>query len=276
MRHLISQFILEKYASGEFEGRLSAASIFIDVSGFSRLTESLSQQGDRGGELLAEVMQALFAPLSEAVYSQGGFIIGYAGDSFTAMFPDRTGGDSPAKHALAASVKMEEYLRTHPLIQTEFGSFPISIKVGLGLGEAEWLIVRDPTTGRATYCVRGSSVDAAVAAESLGHEAEIILDPFAHKALAGLIRSIPTGGAYRLSEIIGELPAPIPFEKPQLDQTALADFYPDSLIQQELRGEFRPVVNVFIDIPMRPTEASFITPFMENVFALQQLYGCFI
>ncbi len=65
------------------------------------------------------------------------------------------------------------------------------------------------------------------------------------------------------------------FDHPKVRLDLLSDFYPVSLIGQELTGEFRQVVNVFIDIPMDPTEESFVTPFMETLFALQRRYGGF-
>lgn len=275
MHHLISRFILEKYASGEYSGSLPAASIFVDVSGFSTLTEALARQGDRGAEVLAEVMGALFEPLVDAVYAQGGFVVGYAGDSFTAIFGEQEGWGRAVERALAASVRMQEHLGAHPLIQTKFDSFPIAIKVGLDYGEADWLIIKDTAAGRATYCVRGSSVDGAVSAEGLAGEREIILGASAVDLLRDLVQTVPVSDGCKLVEVKTQLPPPRPFVLPDIDPGLMADFYPRNLIEQEFRGEFRPVVNVFIDIPVDPTDATFITPFMENVFALQQRYGGF-
>lgn len=275
MHHLISHFILDKYALDEFSGSLPAAAIFVDVSGFSSLTEALARQGDRGAEALVEVMQGLFAPLVEAVYAQKGFVVGYAGDSFTAIFTLQEGLHLPVERALAAAVQLQAHVRDHPVIPTEYGGFPISIKAGVGFGAVNWLIVRDTATSRATYCVRGDCVDEAVAAESLAKQGEIVLQRSASEQLQKLVRTECLDGACLVVEVLGSLPEPLPVETPGLRSELQFDFYPRSLVEQELRGEFRPVVNLFISIPVDPDDEAFITPFMEGVFALQRRYGGF-
>ena len=87
MHRLVSPFILEKYTAGESSGQLDAATLFVDVSGFSTMTSALMQHGQHGAEVLAQVMRAIFDPLVEAVYAHDGFITVFAGDAFTAVFP---------------------------------------------------------------------------------------------------------------------------------------------------------------------------------------------
>ncbi len=88
--NLVPHFILEQFALDEDHGRFSAAAFFVNVSGFSTITDSLMQHGQHGAEVLAGIMKAVFEPLTQAVYSQGGFISGFAGDAFTAVSPPPT------------------------------------------------------------------------------------------------------------------------------------------------------------------------------------------
>ena len=87
MHRLIPQFILEKLSQQEVRGSFEAASLFVDISGFSTMTNTLMANGQHGAEVLAVVMGAIFDPLVQAVYEQGGFIVSFAGDAFTALFP---------------------------------------------------------------------------------------------------------------------------------------------------------------------------------------------
>src|SRR5512143_3972530 len=132
MRQLVSQYILEKYLAGEQRGRLPAAAVFVDLSGFSRMTDELARHGDHGAEVLADVMRAVFEPLVQAVYRHGGFVVGYAGDAFTGIFCEGPDLNTLTKHALASAAAMQTHVRSNPRIITEFGDAPISIRAGVG------------------------------------------------------------------------------------------------------------------------------------------------
>ena len=76
--------------------------MFVDLSGFTRLTESLMAKGPEGAEELSDVLNHIFQPTVELVYEQGGFIPYFAGDSFTAIFPTGTGGLASTLYSAAA------------------------------------------------------------------------------------------------------------------------------------------------------------------------------
>ena len=81
MHRIIPDIIVENYRSGSYEGSFKAASMFMDISGFSAMSDALMGQGRNGAETLAVMMRAVFDPLVEAIFGQGGLITGYAGDS---------------------------------------------------------------------------------------------------------------------------------------------------------------------------------------------------
>jgi class 3 adenylate cyclase len=65
MNRLLSHFILEKYAQGQDAGQFPAASLFVDVAGFTTLTEALMAHGRAGSEALAALMSACSAAGAE-------------------------------------------------------------------------------------------------------------------------------------------------------------------------------------------------------------------
>ena len=99
MRNLVPHFILKNYAAGKLNGTFSAVGLFLDISGFSAMTEALMTHGQHGAELLAQVMCDAFTPLIRSVFEQGGFIATQAGDAFTAIFPV---GSDPHQFVLRA------------------------------------------------------------------------------------------------------------------------------------------------------------------------------
>ncbi len=276
MRQLVPHYILEKYVSGQHRGSLRAAGIFVDLSGFSIMTDVLARHGQAGAETLADVMRAVFEPLVAAVYAQGGFVVGYAGDAFTAIFDEQPARGPATLRGLAAVIAMQEHIHANSNVETPFGRFPIFIKAGLGFGEADWLILKNADGGRVTYCMRGTSVDGSVNAEECARPGDIVLDAASYAELQDLVTVQPAGNCFRLEAMKGDLPAPFPYyADPEPASELLSLFYPDEVVNQPAVGEFRQVVNMFIGIPFDPTDGAFVRPFMESIFALQDRYGGF-
>ena len=143
MRRLVSPFILGKLAEDDHGGSLEAATLFVDTAGFTTMMGALTEHGQYGAEVAAQVMSALWAPLVEAVYAQGGVITVFAGDGFTAMFP--SGGadvdESCMLRALAAAHAMRQQMLTHSRHDTPWGAFDLSVKIGLAAGTVQWRFV---------------------------------------------------------------------------------------------------------------------------------------
>ena len=101
MHNLVPDFIIEKFARGQYRGEFQAASLFVDISGFTTITDALMAHGPYGAEVLATIMRRVFGPLIQDVFEQNGIIANFAGDAFTALFPVNQ-GDQDLLRALAA------------------------------------------------------------------------------------------------------------------------------------------------------------------------------
>src|SRR5512142_1104273 len=115
MHRIIPEFIVENYRAGCHGGSFLAAGMFLDISGFSSMTDAFMGQGRDGAEALAVMMRTVFDPLVEAVFAQGALLAGYAGDSITALFPVHA-EEAPAPwRALAAACAIQQRLQAQPL-----------------------------------------------------------------------------------------------------------------------------------------------------------------
>ena len=139
---LVPDFIFEKYRAGESNGVFQSAAMFVDLSGFSTMTDVLSTRGSHGAEILADMMRVVFEPLVNAVYAQGGFVIGYAGDAFNAVFPTEQDPGQVMMRCLSSAVTMQVHTKAHSQVSTPYGDFPIRIKVGIGFGQTTWQIFK--------------------------------------------------------------------------------------------------------------------------------------
>src|SRR5215210_3679452 len=104
MHRVVPELIIEKYKAGQFRGEFPAVGMFLDLSGFSAMTDTLMQHGQHGAEVLASLMHAVFDPLVESIFEYGGKIVGFAGDGIMALYPVDADADakSTALCALAS------------------------------------------------------------------------------------------------------------------------------------------------------------------------------
>src|ERR687898_2064478 len=66
----------------ELDGTLA----FVDISGFTAMSERLSSLGKAGAEEVTDVMNATFAALLEIAYSYGGGLLKFGADALLLLF----------------------------------------------------------------------------------------------------------------------------------------------------------------------------------------------
>lgn len=272
MHQLVPHFILENFAAGINSGNLQAASLFVDVTGFSTLTDSLMDYGQHGAEVLAEVMCSAFEPLIRTVYERGGFIGVFAGDAFTALFPYNGDQQAAAWNALAAAQDIQVSIRDRESAVTPYGEFKLSARVGLALGEVNWGIISSQGGSRGAYYFQGSAIEACAEAEHHANSGEILLEKTTAELLKDLIETEKVDSFFRVSKINAPLPPVQPYQVPGPDAGLQGHFFPPELVNQTVSGEFRQIVNLFIMLPTVRTESQ-LRIFMQTLFELQERYG---
>src|SRR3954447_19948986 len=60
--------------------------VFLDVSGFTQLSERLARRGREGAEYLAEAIGTCFAGLLRVAYDNGGSLLKFGGDALLLLF----------------------------------------------------------------------------------------------------------------------------------------------------------------------------------------------
>jgi len=272
MHQLVPTYILQNYDAGEFSGELLVAAMFVDLSGFSSMSDALGKHGHHGSEMLAHIMQAVFEPLVHSVYAQGGFVVGFAGDAITAIFMDDC-DTSPVLRCASAAIAIQSHFVKTPSYQTSFGSFPISVKIGLSFGKTIWEIYRSADKRKATFCFRGEAMDTSARAEMRAKPGELWLDNSFYVQVEPHVTGTLVDGYFLVdafSAHLNEMPLP---DLESLTTRHLDAFFSDEIIKLTQRGEFRPIVNVFLDI--LSDEGKRLGDFMEVVFGLQERYGGF-
>ncbi len=281
MRNLIPHFIVEHFAQGAMHGRFSAAAMFVDVFGFTQITEALMQHQKDGAEILTDALNRVFGPLVARVYEHGGMITTFAGDAFTAVFPieDENEFDVALRLALMA-FDIQDFFAQHGKLMTKYGEFTLGVKVGLGLGEVAWGIVGEEE--RYTYFFRGPAIDAAARAEHYAGQGDIVASASIWPHLAAVTQAEARAGHHILRDIMPSdfaAPPATASAPPALDRAALTPFVLDAaldMVASSARAEFRQAANVFIsfDAPESPAQAeATLNAFVSQVMSTALEYG---
>ncbi len=271
MHNLIPHFIHDRFSLGERAGGFDAATLFIDVTGFTRLTETLMQHGKDGAEALTDALNRVFNPLVGEVYARQGWIAAFVGDAFLALFPH---GDDPARArrtALETAAQILAFLRQQGTISTPYGDFSFSARIGLSDGPVQWRILG--TNNHYTYYFDGAAITGCTYAESRAGVGEVVADKLIGSAIATEI----TGEAREELIVLSSLPSPsqpLPgVALPVLSRDALQPFVLDAVVNLVTRsgsagtwhGEFRQVVNIFISFDPAPEVDALIDPFVTTI-----------
>jgi len=245
-----------------------ASVLFLDISGFTSLTEALAQEGPDGTEELTIILNQHFTELVESVNSWGGEVVAYAGDAFAAIFPGPLGKvrlsaqirkgivERAARCALkmqGAKVVLEQSTGAHLEFKIGIGSGPIRL-CHLGGKEGKWHLL-----------LKGKGFGEAVFAEGSAKPGDTIVSPSTYEYLDGegvKARSLDSG-CYKLLRLGSDNVTPARSVIPNLsvkELDALKGYISPTVLrlvesgQNEYLGETRPLTVMFINLPdIRPT-----------------------
>ena len=246
MSNLIPHFIQEQYRLNEKKGKFKAYTMFIDISGFTPLTQTLMKEGSSGAEKLSHSLNQIFAPMVELVYSHRGFIPYFAGDAFTAVFPEKE-SNITSEEFLYTAQQIRDLFSKEKLKETVLDGFDIGIKVGLSYGRVDWGIVGK---GKKAFYFRGKAIDNCAKCEHYAEGNEIIFDykikkHFTAKKYLSAIEEIEKDIFKLVKRIALQEDSSEEYVLPKLSKIVLEKFLPESVIEFNQRGEFRNVVSVF-------------------------------
>jgi tetratricopeptide (TPR) repeat protein/class 3 adenylate cyclase len=263
MRELIPRFILERAKEGVLRGRLEAAVLNIDLRGFTVLTQALVQRSESGAEVLSDVINAIFTPAISAIESGGGFIAGFAGDAFTAVFPLEADTETGKANALVAALEVRDHFVTGGIMKTEYGEHEVSAKLGLAWGQVEWTIV--PAPEQNVYWFSEEGIDQAIRAQELAQPNQVVLGTGlpAGLDLAEIDLSALDDGHF----ILNGSTLPVKQVPPAGKRLPQGSFVPAGILGLKLEGEFRQVLSCFLNLA-RPEERQ-----VEAIIGLCARYG---
>lgn len=113
--------------------------VFVDISGFTNLSERLAQKGRIGAEELTSVLNRVFGRMLEIVYDRGGSLLKFGGDALLLLFST----DDHVMQASAATVEMRSALRAASQERTSVGRIDLKMSSGIHTGSVDFFLVGD-------------------------------------------------------------------------------------------------------------------------------------
>jgi CheY-like chemotaxis protein/class 3 adenylate cyclase len=183
--------------------------IFVDISGFTPLSETLAEQlgRKRGAEELTRILNQVYNALIEEVHRFHGAVVGFSGDAITCFFEGDRG-----INAVACSISMQEAMSQFSSINTPTGnSFSLGVKIAIVAGPVRRFLVGDPQIQNIEV-LAGRTLDLLAMGEHLAERDEILV----HEAIVNQFNtSVETSGKRKDQEtgegffVVSELLEPV-------------------------------------------------------------------
>ncbi len=169
---------------------------FVDISGFTALTERLARKGRVGAEEMSDTLSAVFSGLLAIAYEDGAGLVKWGGDAVLLLYE----GDEHAARAARAALRMRAALRVLGDVDTSAGRVRLRMSVGIHSGTFTFFLVGDPALHR-ELLVAGPAATATAQAESLATAGQVVLSAAAAVGLdERLLRRLPDGSALLTGE----------------------------------------------------------------------------
>jgi class 3 adenylate cyclase/tetratricopeptide (TPR) repeat protein len=147
---------------------LDGTVVFIDISGFTRLSERLARYGHEGAEHLADSIDACFSALLADAYAGGGSLWKFGGDALLLWFE----GSGHAERGCQAAIAMRRTLRSVGRIRTGPASIILRMSVGVHSGSYDTFLVGG---SHREYVIAGPAASEVVAIEAAASAGQILL-----------------------------------------------------------------------------------------------------
>lgn len=179
-------------ANGKSWRVLNGSLCFVDISGFTNLSELLAARGKIGAEELVLVLNRVFGDMLDVAYHRGGQLLKFGGDALFLLFE----GDGHAIQAASAAVEMRASLRTSSQIPTSVGRVALKMSIGLHSGDIYAFSV-----GKQHHelIVTGPAATAVCQMESAAKPGEIMLTKDTRRLLPPHSADVERNGACLLS-----------------------------------------------------------------------------
>ncbi|MBN1483982.1 MAG: tetratricopeptide repeat protein [Chloroflexia bacterium] len=143
--------------------------LFADLSGFTRLSTTLSRLGLAGAEQLVAIVNQIFTAVLAIIEQEGGDLLVFGGDALLVLFAE----GEHTRAAVRAALQMQRLMAGFAHVETGSGTFPLALHTGINSGQFLAASVGRPHAMH--YVLLGHVVEEAAQAEALAGPGQTVL-----------------------------------------------------------------------------------------------------
>jgi len=203
----VPRLLLSWAPNGDGPGhmRINGSVAFVDISGFTRLTERLARKGKVGAEEMSDILNATFAGLLAEARDDGADLVKWGGDAVLLLFH----GPDHAHRAARAAHRMRAALRVIGRVPTSSGMVILRMSVGIHSGDFDFFLVGDPDIHR-ELLISGPAASITAETESAADAGQIGLSRTTAALLEPRLLGAPLldGRILRAAPVLDDVPEP--------------------------------------------------------------------
>jgi len=192
-------------SAGRLWRELDASLCFVDISGFTALSERLARRGRVGTEQLTEVLNHVFSRMLAIAAEQEGSLLKFGGDALLLLFP----GPEHQLCAMRSAVAMRAALREAQREELGAGRLNLRMSVGIHSGTVNLFMVG---ASHRELLISGPAASATVKMEQTAQAGEIVVSAATASALGvGAVGTAKGDGfLVRPRRVVRDGPGPLP------------------------------------------------------------------
>ena len=162
---------------------VEATLVFVDISGFTALTERLAKKGKVGAEIMRDTLDGVFTALLDEAYDWGAGLLKWGGDALLLMFD----GTHHPERAARAAWEMQRTIDRVGRIHQGGGTVVLRMSVGIGTGTFHFFMAGSV---HRELLIAGPAMSETLVMEGIADAGEIGLTP----KLAAMLDPAIVGG----------------------------------------------------------------------------------
>jgi class 3 adenylate cyclase/tetratricopeptide (TPR) repeat protein len=149
---------------------------FVDISGFTELTERLARRGKIGAELLRDTLDGVFSDLLDAAYAWGAGLVKWGGDALLLLFDD----PGHERRAARAAWEMQRTIGRVGRLRVGGSVLTLRMSVGITTGTIDFF---SAGSVHRELLIAGATATETVQTEALADAGEIVVSSALAEAL---------------------------------------------------------------------------------------------
>jgi class 3 adenylate cyclase/tetratricopeptide (TPR) repeat protein len=214
---------------------------YVDISGFTSLTEALSRNGKAGAEELSTLLDSMFAGLLEIAFELDAELVKWGGDAVLLLYT----GPQHAVRAVVAARQMQRLITRTGKLRTSVGTARLRMSIGIHTGDFTLFLVGE---SHRELLLTGPAATMTARLESVAEAGEVLVSPETATALPPSVLGDPKGPGILVRTsprppVVPSTPANLPGDP----AAALAPVLRDHLSAGDVDSEHRQVAVGFVE-----------------------------